>query len=364
MAMTPVQRATITATLSALNDNLPGDHATNDFTASIADHKRTSDIGLASIANIIERGLAAFVAKDKIKQGLDNESSTVPLAEESPSPAVQPATKRARLSGKSTPATQSKKAKAVIQSTDVTSCCLCSDVASIATHLVPTAPNSPATQEFWSFIGLFRGNNALRSLKAAAAQLDNTNPENLLNELPMCRSCHELSAQSFVSLLPLILAVKPPMPFPYNPYAVMRYETVVEFAGGVTNAAINIPDYFGGAKRLWPGDTVSLLTSDPVDLPLPHPLLMQINLLCNRMVVLRAAAGYPVQIEQGREGDTSTNPIQVEEDEPQEVNEYYTGVQDGAGSPLGVGGGGLEEEQAHYAGIGSTAGGTEGASPE
>lgn len=90
---------------------------------------------------------------------------------------------------------------------------------------------------------------------------------------------------------------------------------VVEFPAGLQDVAIAILQDDGEFTRLRPGHVVTMRTADPAKLPLPHPLLLQLHVVCSRMVVLRAAAGYPVLLgEDESDGDTVFDALCVGDD--------------------------------------------------
>lgn len=47
-------------------------------------------------------------------------------------------------------------------------------------------------------------------------------------------------------------------------------------------------------KILAPGDTITFTTADPVNLPLPHPILFQLHAIISRIIAMKAAAGFLV----------------------------------------------------------------------
>lgn len=47
-------------------------------------------------------------------------------------------------------------------------------------------------------------------------------------------------------------------------------------------------------KTLDEGHVITLSTNNPLDLPLPHPLLFQVHAIICRVIALKAAAGFPL----------------------------------------------------------------------
>lgn len=156
-----------------------------------------------------------------------------------------------------------------------------------------------------------RGSQDTAQLKAAALDPEPNNADNILNVIYLCVKCHVLLDTTKISLIPLILE-SPGSVFPYNPRSVERYDVVVEFPTGLQDVAIAILQDDGEFKRLRPGHVLTLHTADPAKLPLPHPLLLQLHVICSRMVVLRAAAGYPVLMgDDDSDGDTVFDALRV-----------------------------------------------------
>lgn len=270
-----VQHASLKSVLTVLNDNFPGDDSTHRFTSSITDANTTDD-DLAALADTIDRGLIAFAANDAHTRPHDT----------SPASSTWSPTPR-RCSNASTQHDEEPNADP---------CCLCTTPGCTETNIVPSTSHST---DFWDFIALFRGPIAVLSLKTAAGI-------GLLNTLWLCRDCRGLFAQSRVSLLPQVVDVTPPFAFPYDPCEVANYALVLEFPGGIEGAVVDVLRDDGTARRMMPGDMFLFRTDDAKNLPLPHPLLLQINVVCNRMVVLRRAAGYPVGGEGVVVGDERT----------------------------------------------------------
>lgn len=77
---------------------------------------------------------------------------------------------------------------------------------------------------------------------------------------------------------------------------------MVEFPAGVGQFALPVVDFphQGGRARLQgllePGATIVFRTVDPIQLPLPHPLLFQVHAICSRILAMKAAAGWQPDI--------------------------------------------------------------------
>lgn len=166
-------------------------------------------------------------------------------------------------------------------------------------------------------MSIFHGVVATSALKAAALDPDPENSDNLMNVIYLCHNCHVLLDKPLVSLVPQILE-DPTTIFPYDPRAVDHYDVVVEFPGGLEPANIAVLQEDKEYKRMRPGHVLTLRTADPATLPLPHPLLLQLHVVCSRMVVIRAAAGYPVLIDGSSDGDTVYDPLEVAD-----VKQFY-----------------------------------------
>lgn len=320
-ALSGVQRASLTVLLTILNDYFPGDPVTTKFTRSVASTTETDDIALAALADKVDKGLVAFHAKGGPH---DSPASTPapsiaqPSSPASDTPDRTPApsttapttsssttavTKRSRFSKKSALSRRSQKIKTACKARDGDICRLCNVPDCLSAHIIPFSIRGSKNLDLWSFIAMFRGASATASLKAAALDPDPEDADNLMNVMQLCRNCHRLLDAPRVSLVPQILE-DPASIFPYDPRAVAQYDVVAEFPAGLATAVIFVMQDDGESKRMRPGQVVTLRTADPATLPLPHPLLLQLHVLCSRMVVLRAAAGYPVLLDDDSDDDT------------------------------------------------------------
>lgn len=169
---------------------------------------------------------------------------------------------------------------------------------------------------------MFRGVEDTAKLKAAALDPEPNNPDNIMNLIFLCYQCHALLDKTLVSLIPQILE-SPHSEFPYDPRTVDNYDVVVEFAGGLKRAVILVLQDDGEGKRIRPAHVLTLRTTDPTNLPLPHPLLLQLHAICSRMVVMRAAAGYPVLTDDNSDGDTVFDALRVGQEDTGEVKECF-----------------------------------------
>lgn len=317
-----LQRASLTAVLAVLNDYFPGEETTRAFTDSVADHTGTNDTALASFADRIDMGLVAFLAKRGFPAATASTSSSSPVPDApaaldsttatSSTTAVPP--KRARASKKSGISSRSQKIRAACISRDQEQCRLCKDTMGQSAHILPfSLQQGRRSGDFWAFVAMFKGVAATERLKAAALDPDPTNPDNLLNVLFLCYQCHALLDKTMVSLVPQILE-SPASVFPYDPRCVDHYRAIVEFPAGLQRAVILVLQDDGEGRRLRPGHVLTLRTADPVALPLPHPLLLQVHAICARMVVMRAAAGYPVLTDDDdSDGDTVFDALRAGE---------------------------------------------------
>lgn len=303
--LSDVQRASLVVLLTILNDYFPGDPMTTKFTLSIACTSLTDGDALAALADTIDKGLLAFRAKCSPH---DTPSSNLtPLIARSPtSPPLDctpttttidpPATgvpKRALGSKQSGWTTASHKIRAACKARDGYRCRLCKLPYYQSAHIIPFSAQDSRDLEFWSFVALFRGANATATLKATALAPDRNNSYNLMNMIQLCPNCHYLFSRQWVSLIPQIIE-DPAFVFPYDPRVVTQYDVVVEFPAGSSVAPIPVMEDDGTGKWMRPGYVFTLRTPDPATLPLPHPLLLQLNVLCSRMVAMRATIGYPV----------------------------------------------------------------------
>lgn len=304
-----LQRASLTAFLAVLNDYFPNDAITRAFTDSVADFAGTNDTALASFADTIDMGLIAFLTK----RGKPDARSSSPVPEPTPPDSTRATSsitavppKRAKRSGLSS---RSQKIRAACVSRDGEQCRLCKDETGVAVHILPLSlQQSRRSLDFWAFVAMFKGAKATTQLKAAT--LDSTNPDNIMNVIFLCYKCHALLDKAMVSLIPQILE-SPASVFPYDPRTVKHYDAVVEFPAGLHGAVVSILQDDGEVKRMRPGHVLTLRTADALGLPLPHPLPLQLHAICSRMVVMHAAAGYPVLTDDNSDGDTVFDALRM-----------------------------------------------------
>lgn len=287
-----LQRASLTAVLAVLNDYFPDDETIGVFTHSIGDITTTDDTALASFADKIDLGLTAFLAKRGSQPNTcdPGTSSTVPDS-------TIPSTSKAASSTTAVPPKRARVSK-------------------------KSSPSNRRSVDFWAFIAMFRGVEATAELKNAAFEPEPNNPDNIMNVIFLCYQCHVLLDKTMVSLIPQILE-SPESVFPYDPRMVDHYDAIVEFPAGIQRAVIAILQDDGGFKRMLPGHVLTLRTADPIGLPLPHPLLLQLHAICGRMVVMRAAGGYPVLADDDSDGDTVYDALRLGEEVIGEVNECF-----------------------------------------
>lgn len=321
-----LQRASLSAVLAVLNDYFPDEETTGVFTQSVADIIGTTDTALAAFADKIDMGLIAFLAKRGAPDVAASASSPVPDTTNTPdsmtttssTTAVPP--KRARVS-KSGVSSRRRGIRAACVSRDDETCRLCKDGMGQSAHILPfSLQQGRRAVDFWGFVAMFKGVAATDQLKAAALDPDPNDPDNIMNVIFLCSKCHTLLDKPMVSLIPQILE-SPNSVFPYDPRLVDHYDAVVEFPAGLQRAVIHVLQDDGEGKRLRPGHVLTLRTADPTTLPLPHPLLLQLHAICSRMVVMRAAAGYPVLADDDdSDGDTVFDALKTGEDvaEPKE----------------------------------------------
>lgn len=310
-----LQRASLTALLALLNDYFSDAETTCSLTQSVGDPTGTDDTALATLADTIDLGLIAFLAKRGPPNTIEVPSTPASDGGNSTSSTTAvPPPKRSRLSRKSGRSSRSQKVRAACISRDGEQCRLCNDKTGLSAHILPFSLQGRRTLDFWAFIALFKGTQATAELKAAALDPEPNNTDNILNVIYLCVKCHVLLDTTKISLLPQILDI-PGIAFPYNPRTVQQYDVVVEFPAGLRDVAIAILQPDGEFKRLRPGHVLTMRTADPARLPLPHPLLLQLHAICSRLVVLRAAAGYPVLVgEDESDGDTVFDAMTVGDD--------------------------------------------------
>lgn len=316
-----LQRASLTAVLAVLNDYFPDDETIGAFTRSIGDITTTDDAALASFADKIDLGLTAFLAKRGSQPGTSDPGtsstvpdSTIPSTSKAASSTTAVPPKRARVSKKSGLSNRSHKIRAACITRDGEQCRLCNNPIGLSAHILPfSLQQARRSVDFWAFIAMFRGVEATAELKNAAFEPEPNNPVNIMNVIFLCYQCHVLLDKTMVSLIPQILE-SPDSVFPYDPRMVDHYDAIVEFPAGIQRAVIAILQDDGGFKRMLPGHVLTLRTADPIGLPLPHPLLLQLHAICGRMVIMRAAGGYPVLADDDSDGDTVYDALRLGEE--------------------------------------------------
>lgn len=312
-----LQRASLTALLALLNDYFGDAETTSSLTRSVGDSVGTDDTALATLADKIDLGLIAFLAKRGPSNNAGTKLPSTPasdVANSSSSTTAVPPPKRPRISKKSGRSSRTQKVRAACISRDRGQCRLCNDKTGQSAHILPFSLQGRRTLDFWAFIAMFKGTEATAKLKDAALDPEPNNADNILNVIYLCVKCHMLLDTTKISLLPQILE-SPGIVFPYNPRKVEQYDIVVEFPAGLQDVNIAILQDDGEFKRLRPGHVLTMHTADPDKLPLPHPLLLQLHVICSRMVVLRAAAGYPVLMgDDDSDGDTVFDALRVGDD--------------------------------------------------
>lgn len=309
-----LQRASLTALLALLNDNFGDEVTTRSLTRSVGDPAGTDDTTLATLADKIDLGLIAFLAKRGPSNNADTTLPASDVATSTSSTTAVPPPKRTHISKKSGRSNRTQKVRAACIARDGGQCRLCHDKTGISAHILPFSLQGRRTLDFWAFIAMFKGTQATAQLKDAALDPEPNKTDNILNVIYLCVKCHVLLDTTKISLIPQILE-SPGSVFPYNPRTVEQYEVVVEFPAGLQDVAIAILQDDGEFKRLRPGHVLTMHTADPAKLPLPHPLLLQLHVICSRMVVLRAAAGYPVLVgDDDSDGDTVFDALRVGDD--------------------------------------------------
>lgn len=136
-----------------------------------------------------------------------------------------------------------------------------------------------------------------------------------MNMIQLCPNCHYRFSRQWVSLIPQIIE-DPAFVFPYDPRVVTQYDVVVEFPAGLSVAPIPVMEDDGTGKWIRLGYVFTLRTLDLATLPLPHPLLLQLNVLCSRMVAMRATIGYLVILDDESDGGTVYNLLSESDDQP------------------------------------------------
>lgn len=158
---------------------------------------------------------------------------------------------------------------------------------------------------------MFRGETETQRIKDYALEPDANNADNILNVLCLCRNCHHLFDHAGIALVPDIDAAE--ITFPYTPWTQYAYDVVVEFPGGCNRDIRVVGETAGGdLYRIKPGHRIRWSTEEPEEYPLPHPLLLQLHVVCSRMVKIRAAAGWRGDGGGSDGGETVWDDVDVE----------------------------------------------------
>lgn len=321
-----LQRASLTAVLTILNDYFPGDEITRAFTDSVADKTQSDNTALASLADTIDLGLIAFLAKRGGQSNTADNQEIITNSNSSTSSTTAVPPKRVRVSKKSGQSSRRQHIRDACRTRDDEECRICKDGMGLTAHILPfSIQQRRRSVDFWAFVAMFRGVEATDQLKAAALDPDPKDPDNIMNVIFLCSKCHTLFDKTMLSLIPQILESADSI-FPYDPRMVNHYDAVVEFPAGWRRAVVSILQDDGEVKRMRPGHVLTLHTDDPMNLPLPHPLLLQLHAVCSRMVVMRAAAGYPVLTDDDSDGDTVFDALKVGEEDIGEVKECFSEI--------------------------------------
>lgn len=269
--LTGDMRSSLTATLTVLHRDFPNLTGTGPFTARIID-PLTSPHDLLLMADQISHGLTVFLAKGG---------------------GYEPPADRA-VPTKSKPSRRSTKIRKGCYTRDNNTCALCRSRNNGAScHIIPFSVSGSKSLDFWAFIALFLGESATAEFQAAALDPDPTSPDNLMNVMYLCHNCHALFDDSKITFVPTVLT-DPLIMFPYDPSLVASYTAVAEFPFGPADYDVAVKLPTGVYTSLQPGHIIRFSTLDPMNRPLPHPLLLQLHAVVSRVVRMKAAAGYPV----------------------------------------------------------------------
>lgn len=277
--LTGDMQTSLIATLTVLNSHFPDLATTTQLQKKISDPRQSAPEDLLQMADTISRGMRAFMAKSG---PTDTPAVALPT-----DPLHAPAA----------PSKRSSKRSATIRTAcrirDGGRCRICGHSRGVSCHIVPFSLKGGKSVDFWAFIALFRGEVVAAAIRAAALHPTPDSVDNLMNVVYLCPNCHDIFDDSLLALLPLVLH-DPAISFPYDPSQVAEYQVAAEFPFGLDDAEVLILQPNGQAHRMQPGHAITLRTANSTRHPLPHPLLLQLHVVVSRMLVLKAAAGYPV----------------------------------------------------------------------
>lgn len=210
-------------------------------------------------------------------------------------------------------ASRSTTVRASCRMRDSERCRICDGGQAVCAHIIPFSLRDGKALDFWKLVAMFRGPAETEVMKQFALEPDATNADNILNVMCLCRNCHHLYDHAAVTLVPDIDA--PAVSFPYSPWSQSEYDVMVEFPGGCNRDVRVVGETDAGdLYRITPGHRLHWRTDDPDELPLPHPLLLQLHLVCSRMAKIRAAAGWRNERGGSEGGQTVWEDVEDEQD--------------------------------------------------
>lgn len=233
--------AGLKAVLTVTHNHLSG-VTPHDFITLLASDETTDD-SLTELANTIDAGLTAFLARGGIRTSSAAQSSVMIAPEPLPDVPTPPsasdthpsAKRRKTLSKKSKRSSRSTTVKSDCKERDGQVCCVTGQEESgIVSHIIPHSVNGPGAVDFWKLISLFRGGVETAALRQSALGTGNTT-DVLLNVWWIWEAVHAVFDKAHITVVPDLSRLQ----FPYNPDQVTQvYPTSSPLVAGLnqTNA--------------------------------------------------------------------------------------------------------------------------------
>lgn len=312
--LTPGMKSTLTCMLSVLAMHLSPTAvcSPHSLITRVASAEQTPDAGIKDIVDTIERGLMVFCALGGGAGGGGGSAKSV--ADSLGDDGASGSRKRQKLDADGTvskPTRRSEKVRRDCKARDPV-CQICGTLndGEVA-HIIPYSVKEKKAIDFWKFVELFRGVAATAALREIAL---GHNTDTVRNVWFLCKMCHGGFDGGKLSVIPDLDGIT----YPYDPEktnevcspaitllpsqlipCIHQYPATIEFPRG--NQAIQIACWKRDARgrmvydrTLDEGHIITLSTNNPLNLPLPHPLLFQVHAIICRVIALKAAAGFPL----------------------------------------------------------------------
>ncbi|KAI5836693.1 hypothetical protein DFP73DRAFT_589479 [Morchella snyderi] len=168
-------------------------------------------------------------------------------------------------------------------------------------HIIPFSVRGEKAAVFWAFLAIFLGDQGAEALRGATLQLaggSGSTVGEVANCMVLDVRVHRYFDGGIVEIVPVMGSGEWGLGREYDPSLVSSYDVFINYPGcaflPLHRLVYSTSPQLPSVTLLTPGTRITLTTSDPATMPLPHPLLLQLHSLCGRIKRLRAAAGWPV----------------------------------------------------------------------